>query len=75
VLEESGLHLLAQEFLVNQAVEDRAAIIVGELAERAAVEQGFIAQRFVPVALQDNVPVDGGYDAVDPLRQRALRQR
>ena len=67
MLEGSRLHLLPEQFLIDQAIEDGAAIVVGELVERAAVEQGLVAQRFVPVALQNNVPVHRGDDAVDDL--------
>ena len=74
MLEERRLHLFAKQFLVNQAVEDGTPIIVGELVERAAVEQGFVTERFVPIALQNDVPVDGGDDAVDHLRRAGRRE-
>ena len=67
MLEGSRLHLLAEQLLIDQSVEDVAAILVGELVELAAVEQRLVAQSFVPVALQNDVPVDLGDDAVDDL--------
>ena len=59
------LHLLAQKFLVDQAIENGAAVVVGELSEGAVGEQSFVAQGFVPIGLQNDLAVDGGDDAVD----------
>ncbi len=67
MLEGRRLHLLAQQFLIDQAVEHGAAIVVSELGERATVEQGFVAQGFIPIALENNVAVHRGDDAVDDL--------
>ena len=60
-------HLFGEQFLVNQAVENSSPIIFREFVERAAVQQGLVAQGFVPIALQNNVPIHGGDDAVDYL--------
>ncbi len=74
MLERGRLHLLRQQFLIDQSIEHGPAIIVRELAEGAAAEQSFIAQRIVPIALQNDVPVHCGDDAVDHLPARCGRQ-
>ena len=67
VAEIRRLHLFAQQFLIDQAVEHGAAIVVGELPKRTMIEQRFVTKRFVPLRLQNNAAVDGGNDAVDNL--------
>jgi hypothetical protein len=68
MLEIGGLHLLSEQFLIDQAVKDGTAVIVSKLAERAAVEQGFIAQGLIPIALQNDVTVHSGDNTVDDFR-------
>ena len=67
MLEVRCLHLFAQKLLINKPIEHGAALVAGELAQGAAVEQSFIAERVIPVTLQDNAAVDGGDDTVDDL--------
>jgi hypothetical protein len=66
--EVGGPHLFAQEFKVDEAVEDAAAIVVGEVGKGAVAEQGFVAQSFVPIGLQNDAAVDDSDDAIDHLR-------
>ena len=72
--EVGGFHLLAQKFQVDKTIQNRAAVVVGKLREGSVGEQSFVAQGFVPVALQDDAAVHGGDDAVDDLG-RAVRRR
>ncbi len=65
MLEEGRLHLLRQQFLIDQAVEDSLALVISELPEWAAVQQGLVTESLVPVTLQDDVAVDRGHDAID----------
>ena len=67
MLEIRRFHLFGQQFLVNQPVENCSPIIFREFTERAAIQQGLIAQGVVPVTLQNNVSVHGGDNAVDHL--------
>jgi hypothetical protein len=79
VEEIGGLHLLAQKFLINEAIQNGAAVIVSELRESAIGEQSLIAKGFIPIGLQNNAAIDGGDDAVDyfgrsaPGRKREYR--
>src|SRR5437868_14918480 len=54
-LDVRRLHLLAQQLLVNQAVKSRLPISGSELAQRTTVDEGFMANRLLPAALQDGV--------------------
>jgi hypothetical protein len=68
VAEVGGLHLLTQQFQVDEAVENGAAIVVGEAGEGAVAEERFVAQGFIPIGLQNDAAVYGGDDAIDDLR-------
>ena len=57
--------MLAQQFLVNQTVEGTAAVLVGQLIERATFYERFETDGIVPIALQNDMAVDGGDDAVN----------
>jgi hypothetical protein len=59
------LRLLTQQFLVNQTVEGTAAVLVGQLIERATFYERFETEGIVPIALQNDMAVDGGDDAVN----------
>src|SRR5580704_7281027 len=67
VREVGGIHLPAKKLLVDETVQNGAAIVVSELCEGSVGKQRFVTESFVPVALQDDVAVDGGDDAVDHL--------
>jgi hypothetical protein len=71
--EVGGLHLLTQEFLIDEAVENGAAIIVGETGDRAISEESFVAEGFIEIGLQDDAAIDGGDDAVDDFGGRWRR--
>ena len=43
MLEEGRLHLLAQQFLIDQAVEHGPSLVIIEVAERPSVEQRLVA--------------------------------
>jgi hypothetical protein len=73
VREVSRLRLLAKKFLVNEAIEDGASVVVGEVTEIAIGKQSFVAEGLIPVRLQDYVAVNGGDDAVDYLGAGAWR--
>ena len=68
VAEVGGLHLLTQQFEVDKAVEDGAAIVVDEAGEGAVAEERFEAQRFIPIGLQNDAAVYGSDNAIDDLR-------
>lgn len=68
-----ALGLLAQQFLIDEAVEGTAAILVGDLSERTAVCQSLEANGIVPVALQDDVTIHGGDNAVDYVSSEHAR--
>ena len=70
--EVGGLHLLREEFLVDETIQNGAAVIVGELREGSVGEQSFVAECFVPVALEDDVSVHRRDDAVDDLGRAVL---
>ena len=65
--EVGGLHLFVKKFLVDETVQNGAAIVIGKLGEAAVGEKSFVAEGFVPVALQNDAAVYGGDDAVDYL--------
>ena len=65
VLEGGRLHLLREQFLIDQAVKDGPALVLGKLADRTAAQKSFVAQRIIPIALQDDVAVDGSDNPVD----------
>ena len=65
VHEACGVHLLAKQLLVDQAVEDGTAIVIGELGEGAIAEKSFITESLVPIGLQDDMAVDGGDNAIE----------
>ena len=75
MLERRGLHLFPEQFLIDQPVENRTAVIVGELVQRTAIEQRFVTQGFVPVTLQNDVPIDGSHNAVDHFSGASRRQK
>src|SRR5258708_31499746 len=67
MLEVRCLHLFAQKLLINKAIEYGAPLVAGELAPGTSVEQRFIAERVIPITLQDNAAVDRRHDAIDDL--------
>src|SRR5271165_1849057 len=73
--EVGGLHLSTKEFLVDETVENGAAIVVSELVESTIAEKSFVAESFVPVGLQNDMTIDGGDDAVDHFGGAALRRK
>src|SRR5258708_22881441 len=69
----SSLYLLLKQVLINETVEDRAAVFVAELVELAIRKQSFVAEGFVPVRLQNDMAIDGGDNTVDHLGGDAPR--
>jgi hypothetical protein len=57
--------LLAEKFLIDEAIENRTSILFVEIGDRAVGEKSFVAQTLIPIGLQDDVAVDDGDDAVD----------
>jgi hypothetical protein len=62
-----GVHLLVKKLLIDQAVEDGAAVIVGELCEGAIAEKSLVTEGLIPIGLQNHVAVDRGDDAIEYL--------
>ncbi len=71
MLKISGLHLFPEEFLIDEAVEHSLALIVGKLAEIFAAQQSFVAQRLIPITLQNDVAIHGRNDAGQITSARA----
>ena len=74
MLKIPGMYLLANQLLVNQAVEGSFPVPQGKVIERSPVDKGFIGDRFVPVAFEDDVPVHGGHNAVDDVAGASERR-
>src|SRR5437879_13282874 len=58
------LRLLAQQFLVNQTVEGTAAVLVGQLIERAPFYERFETDGGVPLAWHNDMAGAGRANAV-----------
>ena len=71
--EVRGSDLLAQQFLINQAIERGFAFLGSGWIGRAPRDEGFIAHRIFPIALQNDMPVHRRDNAVEnvtgPRRQ------
>jgi hypothetical protein len=72
VAKVGGIHLLMKKFLVNESVENGAAVIVRELGQGTVGEESFVTEGFVPIALKDDAAVNGGNDSVDHFCRGAL---
>ena len=59
--------MFANQFLVNEAIKRASAILVRETLQRSTLHKGLVADGIVPIALQDDVAIDGGDDAVDDV--------
>ena len=68
-------HLLAQQFLVDQAIQCRFAIFKSELIEGAARDEGLATNGILPIALQNDVPVHRGHDAIQNLTRPSRQGR
>src|SRR5579863_1248635 len=75
MLERSRLHLFCQQLLIDQSIQNSPAIFVREQADSPAAEQGFITERIIPIALQDDVPIHGSDDAIDDFTRPSRRKR
>ncbi len=62
-----ALSLFANQFLINQSIKGASAILVGEMLQRSTLHKGLVADGIIPIALQDDVAIDGGDDAVDDV--------
>src|SRR6202007_375904 len=60
-----ALGLFAQQFLINEAVEPAAAVLVGNLIQRTTFHEYFETHSMVPIALQNDMAVDGRDNAVN----------
>src|SRR5581483_2416042 len=63
--EIAGAHVLAEEFLVHQAVERGLLLLVGDRLQRTAFGHGLVAHRLIPFAEQHGLSIDQHDDAVN----------
>ncbi len=66
-------HLCIQQFAVNQALQGRKALLLGDVRQPLLVHEGFEAHRFVPLTAQNRFAIDGGHHAIDQLARQGKR--
>ena len=61
------LRLFAKKFLVNEPIEGASPILVRDLAQRLPFHESLEMYRVVPIALQNDITIYGGDNAVDDI--------
>jgi leucyl aminopeptidase (aminopeptidase T) len=72
-LRRFALGLFPKKFLIDETVEGAAAILIGDLAEGPSFQERFEAHGVIPIALQDDVTIHSGDNAIDDVASMSDR--
>jgi hypothetical protein len=74
-LRRFALRLFTKKFLIDETVESASAVLIGDLSEGPSFYERFETHRVIPIALQDDVTIHGGDNAVDEVASASDRYR